>query len=265
MSLMLSGDLAEILFRLQHDLVGAPEQIEVVDLEAAQVDLQALEDVVDRDVQGADLVAVDVQLDLRNRGAVAGVDAGELRTLGHGLHDLVFRRGQLLRRPADLVLQFEDESRGVAETVDGRRREHQRDRLRIGGELLPGCRQDGLELLLVALPLFPRFEHGDDGSVVGGVGVGQQVESARGEDFLHAGNALQIRFGAPHQLVGALHRSAVGKGEDAEEIALVFVRNETGRQLHEEAARSKPESRKAGEADHHAPQEEAHAAEIAAA
>ncbi len=40
--------------------------------------------------------------------------------------------------PADLVLKFEDESRGVAETVDGRRRKHQRDSFRIGGELLFG-------------------------------------------------------------------------------------------------------------------------------
>ena len=177
--------------------------------------------------------------------------------------NFVFRRRQFLRRPADLVLQFEDESRGVAETVDGRRREHQRDSLRIGGKLLPGGRQNGLELLLLAFPLFPRLEHDNDGSVVGSVGIGQEVEPARGEDFAHTGNALQIRFGAPHQLVGALHRSAVGKGEDAEEIALVFVRNETGRQLHQQAARSKPEAGEAGEADRHAPQEEAHATEIA--
>src|SRR6185295_14981791 len=65
---------AEVLLRLQHDLVGPREQIEVVDLEAAEVDLEALEDAVDRDVQGAHLVAVDVQLDLGNGGAEAGVD-----------------------------------------------------------------------------------------------------------------------------------------------------------------------------------------------
>ncbi len=53
-----------------------------------------------------------------------------------------------------------------------------------------------------------------------------------------------------------------GRVKDGEEIALVFVRNETGRQLHEKAARSKPETSEAGEPDRYAPQEEAHATEI---
>ena len=227
---MLSGDLAEVLLRLEHDFVSSAEQVEVVDLQAAQIDLQTLKHVVDGNVQGAGFVAVDVQLDLRNGSAVAGIDAGELLALRHGLHELVFDHRQFLRRPADPVLQFEDESRSVAETVDGRRREHQRDRLGIRGELLPRSRQDGLELLLLALPLFPGLQHGNDGGVVGSVGVGQKIEAARGEDFLHAGNGLQVRFGAFHQLIGALHGSAVGKSEDAEEVALVFIGNETGGQ-----------------------------------
>ena len=137
MSLMLSGDLAEILFRLQHDFVGSAEEVEVVDLQPAEIDLQALEDVVDGNVQGARFVAVDVQLDLRNGGAVAGIDAGELLALRHRLHESCLSSSQLLRGPADFVLQFEDESRSVAETVDGRRREDQGDGLRIGRELLP--------------------------------------------------------------------------------------------------------------------------------
>ena len=67
MSLMLSGDLRKSCFRLEHDFVSAAEEIEVVDLKPAQIDLQTLEHVIDWNVQGAGFVAVDVQLDLRNR------------------------------------------------------------------------------------------------------------------------------------------------------------------------------------------------------
>ena len=79
---------AEILFRLKHHLVGSAEKIEVVDLKAAQIDLQPLEHVIDGNVQCADFVAIDIQLDLRNGGAVGRINASEFTALGHGLHEL---------------------------------------------------------------------------------------------------------------------------------------------------------------------------------
>ena len=109
------------------------------------------------------------------------------------------------------------------------------------------------------MPVFPRLQHGDDGSVVGSIGVGEKIEAAHGEDFLDARNGLEIRFSAPHQLVRTFHGSAVRKVEDREEVALVFVGNEAGRQLHQETSRSEPEAGKTGYSDQRPAQEEANA------
>src|SRR5262249_622177 len=73
--------LTEVLLRLQHNFISSAKEIEVVHLKATKVDLQAAKDVIDRNIERADLVAIDVQFDLWNRGAVGGVDAGELRLL----------------------------------------------------------------------------------------------------------------------------------------------------------------------------------------
>ena len=50
-------------------VLGAAEVVEVVDVEAAEVDLQRLEDIGDGDVFLLGLDAVDVGVELRNAGA----------------------------------------------------------------------------------------------------------------------------------------------------------------------------------------------------
>ena len=60
---------AERRVGLRDHLLGAAEVVEVVDVEAAEIDLQRLEDVGDGDVLLLGLDAVDVGVELRNAGA----------------------------------------------------------------------------------------------------------------------------------------------------------------------------------------------------
>src|SRR6476646_8314413 len=113
------------------------------------------------------------------------------------------------------------------------------------------------------MPLFPRLEHGDDRGVVRRVGVSEKIETTRGENLLHTGELLKIRFGTPHQLVCAFHGRAIGKIEDSEEVALVFVWNEPRRQFHKEAPGSEPESYEAGRTDQRATQKKPNPAKVA--
>ena len=66
---------------LHHDLVGAAEPVEVVDVDRAEVDLHGLEQVGERDPLLLHLLAVDVDVELRHVDLVAREEAGELRRL----------------------------------------------------------------------------------------------------------------------------------------------------------------------------------------
>ena len=63
------GDVAAVLVaRLRGDPEGAAEQIEVVDIGRADIDLQRVEHVLHIDAEELRLGAVDVEIDLRRRG-----------------------------------------------------------------------------------------------------------------------------------------------------------------------------------------------------
>ena len=76
--------VAERRLGLDIDLPGAAEQVEVVDVEAAERRLQRVEDVADLDAQHLRLVAVDVETDLRRVGGEGAEDAGQLGLLVGG-------------------------------------------------------------------------------------------------------------------------------------------------------------------------------------
>ena len=61
------------------DFVGSAEIVEIVDVIAAQIDLQRLEDIGDRDVLLLGLGAIDVGIQLRHTGAESGEQPGESR------------------------------------------------------------------------------------------------------------------------------------------------------------------------------------------
>src|SRR4029077_12277795 len=78
-------------FRLGLDvyLVDAAELVEVVDVRAAQERAERRVDVAELHAGLQDLAAVDVGEDLRDAGAIEGVDPADLRTLACGFDELL--------------------------------------------------------------------------------------------------------------------------------------------------------------------------------
>ena len=72
------------------DLIGAAEQIEVIHIDGAEIDLQRLVQVGQRDAHGLRLGAVDFEFELRCAGAEASDEGDEAR--------LVLRGGEQLLR-----------------------------------------------------------------------------------------------------------------------------------------------------------------------
>ena len=64
--------------RLQIDLPGSPENVEVVDVVTAQRRLQGVKDVADPDTQHLCFVAIDVEKNLRRVGSISAEYASEL-------------------------------------------------------------------------------------------------------------------------------------------------------------------------------------------
>ena len=82
---------------LDVDLPGAAEQIEVVDVEAAENGLERVEHVADADAQGLHLVAVDVEIELGRVGGVGGEHRPERRVLVGGEDEPASGCGELGR------------------------------------------------------------------------------------------------------------------------------------------------------------------------
>ena len=121
------GVAATVGVGLRDHTEGAAEQIEVVDVGRAQIDLQRREHVGHVDAEQLRLDAVDVEIELRRRVLEQRehlLQPGRLRRLAH---HRVERRLQRLRAAARPILDHHAETAGVADAADRRRRrdEHQ--------------------------------------------------------------------------------------------------------------------------------------------
>ena len=135
---MKSGDVGCVRAKrrvgLRRHVPGAAQEIEVVDIQPAQVHLQRLKDIGDQHVLLLGLDPVDVGIELRKAGAIAGEEQREFRPLVRLGNHLLNRGIQLLRRgQARAVLDLNLEPAGIADAAHRRRREDE-DRTR------PGCR-----------------------------------------------------------------------------------------------------------------------------
>ena len=123
---------ALIALRLEVDLPLAAESVELVDECAAEERLHGLVDAAQVDALLEDLVAIDVGVDLRYRGAPDGVDRRDLRALSRGSHELV----QMLLQEWDVspaaVLDPHRKAACVPEAGDRGRRKGKSDRLMDG-------------------------------------------------------------------------------------------------------------------------------------
>ncbi len=116
--------LAEVGLTLHIDLPGAPEPVEVVDVQRPQVDLQRVEQLGDRNPRQLGLVAVDVEVEPRRVGPKAREEpVKHLRVCRSSrfLDDAVGDRLDFVRPQVAAVLDDDLESAGGSQPVDRRR------------------------------------------------------------------------------------------------------------------------------------------------
>ncbi len=232
---------------LHVDAVRLAAQVEVVDVDRAQVDLHGVEDVGQRDAQAERLGAVDVDLFGRLVVAERRVDAVEAagRRVGRA-DDRVRGAQQRLDALVGAVLQLEREA--ALEAQARHRRRHDRERLRAGIEEQPLV--DPVEhrrhRVRGTRPLAPRLEADEHRRlVVAGAG---EAEAGDVEDVGDLRLLVQDGLDVALDAVGVVERDAFARLHRDDREALVLVGNETGRDVRVGAARHDQRDR---EADQH--------------
>ena len=117
--------LAVLVAGLRHDAEGAAEQVEVVDVGRADIDLQRVEHVLHVDAEQLRLGAVDIEIDLRRRGLEQREHLREAGRLVGARQQSAVRFAQRLRAVAGAILDHHAEAAGSADAAH-RRRQHRR-------------------------------------------------------------------------------------------------------------------------------------------
>ena len=222
---------------LDVDLPGAAEQIEVVDVEAAENGLERVEHVADADAQGLHLVAVDVEIELGRVGGVGGEHCPEGRVLVGGEDEPASGCGELGRIAAPKILELVLEAAAGAEPDDRRQVEGDHvglaDRLELGAQL--GEQAVDAERRVVAL-LEGLQQHDQEAAI----GLRQPVDEAVAYDRADVRDALGVEQDLLHPLghrSRPVHGRTFGELQLDEEGTLVLARQEAGRggpeRLHE--------------------------------
>ena len=113
------GVLAVVAVGLRDHAEGAAEQVEVVDIGRAEIDLQRGEHVGNVDAEQLRLGAVDVEIELRRRGLEQREHLREPRRLRRAAHHRVDRALQGLRAAPGAVLDHHAEAAGIADARTG--------------------------------------------------------------------------------------------------------------------------------------------------
>ena len=230
---------------LDVDLPGAAEQVEVVDVVAAERGLQGGEDVAHLDAQHLRLVAVDVEIDLRRVGGEGGEDAGELGLLV-GRHD-AWPRMTAARSVGDWPCR----------ACSTYWKPPVLPRPRIGGRLKgkamapwmaaslrPQAGDDGVDRLAAVGALLVGFQAHDEEGAVGRRDVVDEVQADDRQHALHAGDRPDDVLDLLDQVGGAVERGALGQSHGGEEGALVLRRQEALRRDPEHADRPRRRRRR---------------------
>src|SRR6185437_6084069 len=154
---------ARLRFGLRGHLVGAAEEVEVVDVGAAQEGLQAGENARDRYAQGLGALAVQHELNLRSAGVELREHTRQFRPLVRLGQKIAEYIGEFLQVAAAAVFEDEFESSRRADAGNGRRVEYEdigfldprADAVEAGG--------DFLSAVLGATAPAPGFEIREDG------------------------------------------------------------------------------------------------------
>ncbi len=154
---MSSGTLRRSPLGLNVHPPGLAEPIEVVDVEAAEVNLKRLEHRGDRHVEVAGLAAIELEPELGNADRERREEAGELGASPGLGHETVGNVGQRLHAPSLAILDQELEAARRAQPLDRRGREDERQGvLNLGGKRLLEPRDQSPGPQFRRLALAPR-------------------------------------------------------------------------------------------------------------
>src|SRR5205085_2972047 len=110
---------------LRRHVPGAAKIVKIVNVKAAEVDLQRLENVGDLDVLLLGFDAIYVDVNLRDARAESGEEPAQLGPATGGIDQMLSRRLELTSRgAARTVFNLHGETAGITDPSDGRRQQH---------------------------------------------------------------------------------------------------------------------------------------------
>ena len=219
---------------LRDDAEGAAEQVEVVDVGRAEIDLQRGEHVGHVDAEQLRLGAVDVEIELRRRGLEQREHLQQARRLRRPPHHGEGRGLQRLRPAAAAVLDHHAEAAGVADAVHRRRLHHEDQRFLDRRQLAEQrALNAGRGLVRIPGPVLEGIEHQEGRAGIRRVGEGRAGEA---DDVDRAFDARRLERDVDDpalHLVGARQRGARRQLAHHDEVAAVDLRDEAARRLAE--------------------------------
>ncbi len=213
--------------RLDVDLPGAPEADEVVDVVAAEVDLERREDVTHRDAARLALGAVDVDEELGRVRAVEAEEPIESPLLRARLDEMIDLRLEPRRSEVAPVLDDDVEAGRVPEAVDRWRAED--SHLRFLDLVLAADAQllgDRVGVEPGPAAVLELVEHDEERAEVGAVGSEEERLAHDPDRVGDAGGLLRDPLHPGDGLGASLGRRGVGELDVHEEVALVLLRDE---------------------------------------
>jgi len=208
-------------------LPGASKQVDVVDIHPAQLDLQGVEDFVQRHAHRLALGAIDVDVQLGRIGSEGREHAGQARRLIALPHQLV-RLGLEGRKAfVTAVLKHDLEAAAGSQAAHGRRlHDGTVGRLDLLGEPPPERGRDRIGPQLGRLPFLERLEDHEDVPHVRAVDAQGVGHSAVAEHVGHALGAAGDLADLRQRFVGPLQRRGIGQLDRGQQVALVLLRDE---------------------------------------
>ena len=200
---------AVVAFGLDEDLPLPAEAVEVVHEVAAHEGLQRLADLREIDALRQDLVAIDVDEDLRHGRQERAVGRSDLRPLAHSFEEAVQVLAEEGHVAARAIFEHEGDAAGRADAGNRRRRKGEADSLRDGGELLVDAPLERGVLLLGRGSLFPWLQRDEEKRVERGVDGAEQIVADHGRDVRDAGRVEQRFLDFARRVARALHRRGI--------------------------------------------------------
>ncbi len=240
---------AELRIRLRHDLVGATEAVEVVDVQGAQIHLQCLEHIRQLDVLLLHLDAIDVHVELRDVDLVAAELTCQRRVLVRLLQCVVDSRVQRALAQVGTILHLELEPAEGAESLHRRRREHHHERVLDGRKLLVERRGNRLRRKVLRVPLVEGVQREE---VDGSVGTRRVVVDGHAAELHGARDSGRFEPDLGQllgDLIGALERGRRRQLSDGDDVLLVLVGNEPSGDCVEAEVGQRDETRVNGQRD----------------